>query len=267
MSAEVSSIVGHKLAPPADRPVVASVAKATQLLRAFTTLAPVLSVRQLSHRTGIPRSTVHGLCVTLVEGGLLEEAPPRGYQLGQGLVDLGGQVIERTGLVDAAHDVLTRLRRREGTESHVGQLVDGWIIYLHRTSGPVHAPMDNRVGLRVPAHLTGCGRAALSRLPVADALERAERSCRAERRGAINAQALEAALAKARKRGYALGSTFQTGRLSVAAPVMHPGGWPVGGISLAGPTGIFDEAYLQAVAKQVCEAAAVIGRALPALSA
>src|SRR3712207_6689293 len=101
-----------------------------RVLHAFTPLTPVLSLRQLSERTAIPRSTVHALCSTLVESGMLEEVPARGYRLGESLLDLGGQVIDRTGLVDAADGVLERVRRREGTEAHLGQLVGGWIVYL-----------------------------------------------------------------------------------------------------------------------------------------
>ena len=80
---------------------VNSVAKATTILGTFTPLVRVLSLRQIVRRTGIPRSTAHGLCVTLCDAGLLEEVPHRGYQLGAALVALGGQVMDRTGLVEA----------------------------------------------------------------------------------------------------------------------------------------------------------------------
>ncbi len=73
MSAEASGIVGQR---PAAR--VGSVAKAMQVLHAFTPVVPVLSLRQLSARTQIPRSTVHALCATLVDAGMLEEVPARG---------------------------------------------------------------------------------------------------------------------------------------------------------------------------------------------
>ena len=42
------------------------------------------------------------------------------------------------------------------------------MVYLDRASGPVRAPMRNRVGLRAPAHLTGCGKAALALLPAGE---------------------------------------------------------------------------------------------------
>ncbi|HEV3498651.1 MAG TPA: helix-turn-helix domain-containing protein, partial [Actinomycetes bacterium] len=159
---------------------VEAVAKAARVLQAFTPLVTSLSLRQLADRTGIPRSTAHAICVTLCDAGLLEEVPGRGYRLGPALVGLGGQVIERTGLVGAAEGVLERLAPGDGLEIHLGQLVGGWVVYLDRASGPVRAPMRNRVGLRAPAHLTGCGKAALALLPPDEVAARVREVCAAE---------------------------------------------------------------------------------------
>src|SRR6185437_12608292 len=110
------------------------------------------------------------------------------------LVGLAGQIIERTGLV-AAVEGAAPLRRTPGQETHVGQLVGGWVVYLHREAGPVRAPMDNRVGLRAPAWRGGCGKAALSRLAPADVDKRVERLCRDEGVPAPDGAALHAELA------------------------------------------------------------------------
>src|SRR5882757_2128139 len=149
--------------PPASG--VASVAKAVSLLRMFMPSAGVLSVRQLADRTGIPRSTVHALCVTLSAEGLLELVPRAGYRLGPTLLELGGQLVARAGLVEAAAPVLDRLPRTHGLEAHLGQLVGGWVVYLHHHGFDTRRlPMANWVGLRAPAFLTGCGKASLSLL-------------------------------------------------------------------------------------------------------
>lgn len=243
---------------------VASVAKAAELLGAFTALTPVLSLRGLAERTGIPRSTAHGLCRALEDAGLLEAVPARGYRLGPALVGLGGQVIDRTGLVEAAEGVLERVPRREGTEAHLGQLVGGWIVYLDRATGVIRAPMDNRVGLRAPAYATGCGRAALSLLGEADALARIADVSRVEPRWAPDPDGLAEELRAVRRRGYVVSSGFQPGRISVAAPVAARDGTPVGGVSIAGPAGLFTPAFRAATARAVVQAAARISERLPA---
>ena len=127
--------------------MVAAVGKAAALLRAYGPAVDVLSTRQLADRTRIPRSTVHTLASTLGAEGLLETVAGRGYRLGPLLVGLAGQIIERTGLVAAAEGELGPLLRIVGHEVHVGQLVGGWVVYLHRETGPIRPPMDNRVGL------------------------------------------------------------------------------------------------------------------------
>jgi DNA-binding IclR family transcriptional regulator len=243
---------------------VAAVTKAAEILHSFTALSPVLSIRRLAERTSIPRSTVHGLCVALAEASLLESVPGRGYRLGPALVELGGQVIDRTGLVEAAEGVLERVPRRDGTEAHLGQLVDGWIVYLDRATGVIRAPMNNRVGLRVPAALTGCGRAALSQLEPEEALARVASAARAERWRTPSPEDLAADLHLGRTRGYVVTSHWQPGRVSVAAPVVDPGtGVPIGGVSIAGPSELFSASVVEATARNIVAAARTISTRLP----
>jgi DNA-binding IclR family transcriptional regulator len=242
--------------------MVAAVGKAAALLRAYGPAVEVLSTRQLAARTGIPRSTVHTLAGTLAVEGLLEVVGGRGYRLGPLLVGLAGQIIERTGLVAAVEGALGPLLRTAGQEVHVGQLVGGWVVYLHRETGQVRPPMDNRVGLRAPAWRGGCGKAALSCLPVADVEERLRRLCREEVATTLpDLPALHAELAAGRERGFLVSSSFQAGRTSVAAPVIGDDG-PVGGLSVAGPSTLFTPSAVRRLGPEVAEAA---GRAGPRL--
>jgi DNA-binding IclR family transcriptional regulator len=241
---------------------VESVAKAARVLQAFTPLVTSLSLRQLADRTGIPRSTAHAICLTLCDAGLLEEVAGRGYRLGPALVGLGGQVIERTGLVGAAEGVVERLVPGDGLEIHLGQLVGGWVVYLDRASGPVRAPMRNRVGLRAPAHLTGCGKAALTLLPPDEVAARVQAVCAAEPGHPPDLAALASELAAARRTGFVVSDTFQPGRTSVAAPVPDASGAPAGGISVAGPTPLVAGPRFDRIRDQVVTAAATIGRRL-----
>ena len=202
------------------RPMVSAVGKAAALLRAFDPGVDVLSTRALAARTGIPRSTVHVLATTLATEGLLETVPGRGWRLGPLLVG-PGRADHR------AHRARRRRRGRPGTrccahagqEVHVGQLVGGWVVYLHREAGPDsmgRATMDNRVGLRAPAWRGGCGKAALARLAPAEVDERIARLCRDEGLDPPDRTLLADELAAARR-----------GRLPRL--VVVPGGADVGG--------------------------------------
>lgn len=258
MSVADAGPAGHR----AKEGRVNSVAKATTILGTFTPLVRVLSLRQIVRRTGIPRSTAHGLCVTLCDAGLLEEVPHRGYQLGSALVALGGQVMDRTGLVEAARDQLERALRRDGMEAHLAQLVGGWVVYVDRRTSRHGAPMNNRVGLRAPAHLAGCGKAALSRLTDEQVASRVRETCAADHLPVPDLQRLREELYGARRRGYVVNDDFQPGRVSVAAPVIDAHHLVVGGVSVAGPAGLFDPSTRKQAAADIIAVATAVSERL-----
>lgn len=240
----------------------ASVGKAAQILRAFRPTLDVLSVRGLAEHTGLPRSTVHLLCRTLCDDGLLEAVPGGGYRLGPLLLELGGLIIDRTGLVDAVEGSTAALHRVAGQELHVGQLVDGWVVYLHRESGPTRVRMTNRVGMRAPAFLSGCGRSALSALPPEETDLRVRRVCKEEEIPLPDMETLADELAVARDHGYLVCTSFQPGRTSVAAAVIGPDGLPAGALSIAGPNSTFARSRMTELAQAVSGAATVASRKL-----
>jgi DNA-binding IclR family transcriptional regulator len=258
MSVAASGAPGHR----AKEGRVNSVAKATTILGTFTPLVRVLSLRQIVRRTGIPRSTAHGLCLTLCDAGLLEEVPHRGYQLGTALVALGGQVMDRTGLVEAAREQLQRALRRDGMEAHLAQLVGGWVVYVDRRTGRHGAPMNNRVGMRAPAHLAGCGKAALSRLRDDDVDARVRQTCAADHLPLPDLERLREELDAARARGYVFNDDFQPGRVSVAAPIVDAHQAVVGGVSVAGPARLFDPATRQQAAADIVAVATAVSERL-----
>lgn len=238
---------------------IGSVAKAATILRAFGPSEPEFTVRALSERTGIPRSTCHALCATLSRQGLLERSPAGRYRLGPALVGLGGQVIARTGLVEATAGYLEELARRTHCEVHVGQLVEGWIVYLARVPRGRNPAMDNLVGLRVPAFQTGCGKAALSRLPDATVQRLVAEVVEEARTPAPDVEQLLQVLADARADGFVVNREYQRGRVSIAAPLVTPYREHVaGGISVAAVEDKLPPERIPEIAEAVRETAARI---------
>lgn len=244
------------------RPAVASVAKAAAVLQAFSPLTTSLTVRQLADRTGIPRSTVHALCSTLCDAGLLENLSGHGYQLGATLVTLGGHVIDRTGLVSAAERPLAELRLVAGYELHLAQLVQSWVVYLDRRTGEGAAPMRNRGSLRALAHRTGCGRAALSMLPEPDRRGRIEDGCRREGVTPPDEDEMRSSLEQAHATGFVVTTDARPGRTSVAAAVLDAREQPIGGVSIAASSETMSESVIRRLAPRVVRLAADISRRL-----
>lgn len=173
----------------------------------------MLTVREIAARAGLPKSSCHAICTTLVAEGFLEARPGKGYQLGGALAGLGGQVLERTGLVEIASPWLEWLSATVGGEVHLGQYVAGKIIYLVRIRGDKRVRMPNRFGMPVPAHLTGTGWAALSALP--------EHELTAILGDLPNVPArLPDEINRARARGYVVYDSVRLGIRAVAAPIV-----------------------------------------------
>lgn len=166
--------------------------------------------------------------------------------------------MDRTGLVEAARGQLERALRRDGTEAHLAQLVGGWVVYLDRRTSLHGAPMNNRVGMRAPAHCTGCGKAALSRLHDSDVAYRVRETCAADHLSLPDIARLHEELARGRRRGYVLNMDFQPGRVSVAAPVVDAHQVVLGGVSVAGPVKLFDANTVEQAAADIVAVAAAV---------
>lgn len=241
---------------------VEAVKKATELLACFTPHSQVLSIRSLSRLTGYPRSTVHELCATLCEAGYLVLVPGRGYALGEALVALGGQVMHRHNIIDATEGLLAPLVVADETWVLVGQLVGGWIVYLVRHVAPRHGRVNSRTGLRVPAHRTACGKAALALLPAEEARSRIVAACEADRMPLPDFAALERDFAVVRDTGFIVSADWRPGRVAIGAPLIEGGGAVVGGISVGGPAAVLDENTMRRAAVRIVPIAERIGMRL-----
>jgi IclR family acetate operon transcriptional repressor len=228
------------------------VAKAARILSTFQPELRVLTVREIARRTDLPRSTCHAICATLTAEGLLEQATGGGYRLGPALAGMGAQVIERSGLVEAASRTMNLLSRTVGGEIHLGQFAAGWVVYLIRVEH-ARVSMNNRLGLRVPAYLTGCGKAALSTLEPDQVREFVAATTDQARPPDLDA--LQAELSVARRQGFVVSDSFEPGFVSVAAPVLGRDGRVVGGISAAHERAVVDPARTIRIAASVVEAA------------
>lgn len=216
--------------------LVESVLKAYRVLRVFGPDAKTLTVREISARSGIPRSTCHALCTTLAHVGMLEPMPGGGYQLGSAQAWLGAQVFERVGLVDAARAQLDQLYRAGSLSVSVSQYVErGWIVFLDRVG---HVPVGRvgRLGTRVPAYACVEGQVVLSSMSesrCAEILAPADESQLGVDGVPESARAaLESRLARARQQGSLVADHARMELCTVACPILDPTGNGVGALSL-----------------------------------
>ena len=148
--------------PPEGEPVVD---RALALLAAFDAGHRVLTLRELSRRSGIPVSSALRLAGRLLAWGALERDEDGRYSVGLRLLEVASLAPRGHGLRQVALPYMSDLA--EVTRQHVQLAVrDGTQATLvERLSAHQATPVQYRVGGRLPLHSTGIGLVLLAFAP------------------------------------------------------------------------------------------------------
>src|SRR5262245_14490678 len=154
----------------ADAPYrIQVVDRATQILECFHFDAHELSVREISQRTGLHKSTAHRILIALQYNGLIQQNPETGnYHLGIKLFKLGQLAVMRLNLREIARPLLRVLMEETRETVHLAILDEEQVFYLEKVEGPYALRMPSRVGRHIPAYCTSLGKAMLSCLEEAE---------------------------------------------------------------------------------------------------
>jgi len=161
-SAEAAKRVRGKR-PPEGEPVID---RAFALLAAFDAGHRVLTLRELSRRSGIPVSSTLRLAGRLLAWGALERDEDGRYSVGLRLLEVASLAPRGHGLRQVALPFMGDLA--EVTHQHVQLAVrEGFEATLvERFSSHAAVPVRYRVGGKMPLHCTGMGLALLAFAPV-----------------------------------------------------------------------------------------------------
>ena len=134
------------------------------VLTAFRGEENAVSTAELARRVGLPKSTVHRIVTSLVEEGLLERQAGK-VRLGVRLFEIGQRVPRQRVLRDAARPYMHDLREATRQTVHLTILEGTQVVYVDILTSPGAPPLPSRVGGRLPAHVTGVGKAMLAYSP------------------------------------------------------------------------------------------------------
>ena len=224
-------------------------ARAAAIVGAFDDRDPVLSLGELSRRTGLAKSTVHRITGELVTLRVLErqESGPsgEGYRLGMWLFERGELVPQHRSLSQAALPVMEDLREATRQRIHLAVL-DGVDVVYVEILGTGGLEVPSRTGGRLPAHATGVGKAILAYSPAATVQARIDAGLpRLTPRTICTSGGLVRELRKIRSIGMALDLEEATPGVScVAAPVFGADHKVAAGLSATGATGSVDPGTL-----------------------
>lgn len=144
---------------------VPSVVRAVRILEAVGNAARPPTLGELARTLGIPKSTTHDLCTTLVRERLLTRSPDGRFRLGVRVLELYRAYDAASDLSAAFAEVCDELLPRH-EETLVLSVLDGReVVYVACRNGTQPIAVNYRIGLRLPAHCTATGKAILSELP------------------------------------------------------------------------------------------------------
>ena len=207
------------------------------ILASFDGCDHALGLSEISHRVGLPKSTVHRLANQLCAVGWLERNSG-GYRVGLRLLELGSVALQRTGLREAAYKHLHSLALRTGLVVHLGILDHGEVVYLDRVT-TTRVSLPTRVGGREPAYCTALGKVMLAFEPPASqapVLEHVLGSMRRRTEFTITEpRAFQATLDSARQTGIAYDREEAYKGLGCVASPIRSGDRVIGAVSVTGP--------------------------------
>ncbi len=194
------------------------------------------TLNDLAERSSMPKSTVHRLAKSLLEGGYLRH-DGHDYLLGYKLLDLGERVKRELRLPHVARDAMMRLSEETSETVHLGELDGSHVVYLEKVDGGRGLRMASYVGLRSPAQTTAMGKVLLAALPPREARGRLLRLEPRTHYSITDPDAILAELDDVRAQGYAFDrEENEIGIRCLAAPVVDAADAVVAAVSLSGAT-------------------------------
>lgn len=218
-------------------------------------------VTELSDSLDLPKSTVHSHLNTLQEQEYVVN-DGEVYALGLQFLKLGEHSRDRIDLFEFAREEADALAERTGEVTNIATWEYGQGVYLYRAQGNQAVQLDTYAGMRFYLHCTALGKAILANLPEEDVNDIITHRGLPERTDATitSRDALYDELTSVRERGYAYDLEERLpGLRCVAAPITRTEGYPLGAISVAGPTNrMKDDRFETEIPEMLLNAANVI---------
>ncbi len=246
-------------------PSVPAARHALRLLRVLAERTAPVPAAVLARELGMPRSSLYQLARAMMDEGFLVHYPEeRAYGLSALVAEIGAGSLQTDRLRRLAHPVLERLVATVPVPvaGHLAVLLGAEVTYIDRVSAPRAPATVSNVGVRLPAHLTATGRAALAALPrdqVRALYPHREALYRRVGPGPATLGELDALLRRARRRGWGEEhGDITAGYASVAASARDRNGYPVASIGVTYRMPVADapdpEALLGAAVRQAADA-------------
>jgi DNA-binding IclR family transcriptional regulator len=231
-AAHVLPFVRERTAAP---PLVPAVARALTLLDRLARGREPMTLARLSSELALPKSSVHGLCTTLVSFGYLRRQADGTFLIGPRVMGLAEAFVAGTDVAQE-FNALWGSGGLVAEETVVLSVLSGnEALYVAVRNGARPLGLAFNVGMRLPAYLSGSGKAMLAQLPADEVRHRlaGQLSTRLTTKGPRDLESLLRELALTRRRGWSVDDeTVREGVASFGAPVFDASGRSVAGVAV-----------------------------------
>jgi IclR family KDG regulon transcriptional repressor len=253
-----------------NRRLVPALDRGLLLLRVLAESSDPQTGADLCRATGLPRTTVHDLLYTLVALDYAREIDPQlhSFALGPRVVALGHSYLAGLDLSAEADRVVRKVSQVTGETVQVAVLDGADVMYVAKAESRNTLRLVSAVGRRLPAHLTGVGKALLAHQPDAELeglFEDPEHLPTMTPNSIDTLSRLKTELRRVRKQGYAEDHCESNPDVAcVAAAITGEHGQVAAAISISFPVTRDTEAYRKELLAQVLEASQELSHTLGA---
>nr|WP_263323473.1 IclR family transcriptional regulator [Neobacillus sp. Marseille-Q6967] len=246
--------------------LIQSIERAADVLELFLTSHQELSVKEISDKLGLSKSTVHGIIKTLEFRGYLQQNPDDlKYKLGLKLFELGNMVSNHFDLGKIARPIIKELVDELKETVHLVVFERGEVIYVEKLDGPRALRIYSQVGKKAPLHCTGVGKSILA-FQEEEEIERLLSNAELEPYTEFTMterDEIKKHLQTVREQGYATDDEeIELGLKCVAAPIFDHKGNAIAAISCAAPKMRMDDDRLTEVIQRIKESALRISQSM-----
>lgn len=210
-----------------DPNFMASLARGLEVIQAFTPQRRLMSISQISQKTGIPRAAVRRCLYTLNKLGFVHAQDGKNFELRPRILALAHAYLGSTPLAKTTQPVLKHISQVLNESCSIATLDGDNILYIARASSERIMTIDLNIGSRLPAFATSMGRVLLSHLPPEKREDYLQRLTlvRYTRHTVGSIEKLREELGRVRAQGYAINDQeLEIGLRSIAVPIADANG-------------------------------------------
>jgi len=218
---------------------------------------PTMTVRVLSERLALRKSTAYRFVSGLRGRGFLDELGDGSYRLGPRILQLAEAARPQLGIIDLSSPIMAELAQATGETTLLTTVVGDQALAVRQVAAPQPIRLTFQPGVTRPLHAGASAKVLFAFLDEARR-ERLLRAGRFDRRTAetvTDPARLRRQLAEIRAQGYAVTTgEYEEALRAVAAPLVEPGGG-IWGLSVVGPVGRMRDERLPQLVRAVVGAA------------